>query len=419
MEDNSVKEIFIKNIKINKVRHLKDINIPVCENKCKHIIFTGKNGSGKTSVLNSIAAFINSVTVGENPETLRKSIEDAKNRIEHYKKTQDEVNLLQDEHNLEYINTRYLEATSGIWLDTNTSFTEIRKQFESGKFVAAYYRADRIFTSIEPKHVEKVELKLGYAINDMPRNDFIKYLLDLKMTQALALANGKSDKARTISVWFEKFDDLLKQIFDDASVKLVFDEETFKFSIAMDDREAFDFNTLSSGYAAILDIVVDLIIRMEKQLNRTFDFNIPGIVLIDEIETHLHLELQKNIMKLLTTIFPNVQFIVSSHSPFILNSLDNVIIYDLEKKLLVENGLSDVPYSGIVEGYFDSDELSNELREKFEAYKRLANKPDLDVDDYEKIADLELYLDEIPDYLALKLTTEYQSLKAKLRAREA
>ena len=60
-----------------------------------------------------------------------------------------------------------------------------------------------------------------------------------------------------------------------------------------------------------------------------------------------------------------------------------------------------------------------ELREKFEAYKRLANKPDLDVDDYEKIADLELYLDEIPDYLALKLTTEYQSLKAKLRAREA
>ena len=40
-------------------------------------------------------------------------------------------------------------------------------------------------------------------------------------------------------------------------------------------------------------------------------------------------------------------------------------------------------------------------------------------DDYEKIADLELYLDEIPDYLALKLTTEYQSLKAKLRAREA
>ena len=101
----------------------------------------------------------------------------------------------------------------------------------------------------------------------------------------------------------------------------------------MDGREPFDFNTLSSGYAAILDIVVDLIIRMEKQLNRSFDFTISGIVLIDEIETHLHLELQKNIMKLLTTVFPNIQFVVSSHSPFILNSLDNVIIYDLENNI--------------------------------------------------------------------------------------
>ena len=37
-----MEQIFIKNIKINKVRHLKNLDIPVCENKCKHIIFTGK-----------------------------------------------------------------------------------------------------------------------------------------------------------------------------------------------------------------------------------------------------------------------------------------------------------------------------------------------------------------------------------------
>lgn len=104
--------------------------------------------------------------------------------------------------------------------------------------------------------------------------------------------------------------------------------------------------------------------------------------------------------------------------PFILNSLDDVVIYDLEKHLLVEQGLSDVPYSGIVEGYFNADELSKELKEKFEKYKVLATKPQLDADDYEQIADLEMYLDEIPDYLALKLTTEYQELKTQLRARE-
>lgn len=71
--------------------------------------------------------------------------------------------------------------------------------------------------------------------------------------------------------------------------------------------------------------------RMQNQIQRSFDFDLPGIVLVDEIETHLHLELQKNIMPFLTTIFPNIQFIVTSHSPFILNSIQNVVLYDLEK----------------------------------------------------------------------------------------
>ena len=410
---------FIKNIKINKVRHLKNLDIPVCENKCKHIIFTGKNGSGKTSILDAISVFLNSVTRGHDLEQLMRVIKQAKVSIEYYTKNPDEQVLQKYERNLKHLNNQYLDYTAGVWLNFNTSFVNIQKQFEAGQFVVAYYKADRVFSSIEPKHVEKVQLKSGYAIDETPREEFIKYLLDLKMTQALAVSGGKKDKADTIRIWFEKFDNLLKRIFNDKSVRLEFDEETFKFSIVMDGREPFDFNTLSSGYAAILDIVVDLIIRMEKQLNRSFDFAIPGIVLIDEIETHLHLELQKNIMKLLTTVFPNIQFVVSSHSPFILNSLDNVIIYDLENKMLVENGLSDVPYSGIVESYFKADELSDELRDKFDAYKALANKPNLDDDDYEQIADLEMYLDEIPDYLALNLTTEYQELKTKLRAREA
>lgn len=413
-----MQQAFIENIKINKVRHLKDINVPVCKENCKHVIFTGKNGSGKTSILDAISTFLNSITKGRNPEEIEDGIQAAENLIKSCREEYDERKLQRYEGNLDAFSKQYQDVTAGMWLDFNISFTEIRKQFEAGSFVVAYYKADRIFTSVQPKHVEKVQLKVGYAIDEMPRTEFIKYLLDLKMTQALAISGGKTDKAHTIAVWFEKFEQLLKQIFDDESVKLVFDEETFQFSIEMNGREPFDFNTLSSGYAAILDIVVDLILRMEKQLNRTFDFSISGIVLIDEIETHLHLELQKNIMKLLTTVFPNIQFIVSSHSPFILNSLDDVVIYDLEKHLLVEQGLSDVPYSGIVEGYFNADELSDELKEKFEKYKVLATKPQLDVDDYEQIADLEMYLDEIPDYLALKLTTEYQELKTQLRARE-
>ena len=201
-------------------------------------------------------------------------------------------------------------------------------------------------------------------------------------------------------------------------MKLVFEEDTFSFYIQEKDKEPFGFNTLSSGFAAVLDIVLDIIVRMEKKTKRTFNFTIPGIVLVDEIETHLHLELQKNVLGLLTTIFPNIQFIMSTHSPFILNSIENAVIYDLEKKILVEDGLSDVPYGGIVEGYFNASELSATLEKKFERYKELIKKKDLTDDDFEEITELEMFLDEIPDYLALNLTTEYQRLKMEFENRE-
>lgn len=221
-----------------------------------------------------------------------------------------------------------------------------------------------------------------------------------------------------MSWWFANFQNLLQRIFEEDSLTLEFDEDTFKFSICIPGREPFDFNTLSSGYAAVLDIVVDIIIRMEKQTNKTFRFDMPGIVLIDEIEAHLHLELQKKILDLLTTIFPNIQFVVSTHSPFILNSLEDTVVYDLENHILVENGLADIPYDGIVEGYFKADTMSSLLRGKYERYKALVQQQELSDDDFEEIAKLELFLDEIPDYLALDLTTEYRKMRLAFENRE-
>lgn len=258
-----MEQIYIQNIKINKVRHLENINLSVGNSGRKHIILTGKNGSGKTSVLDAMATFINSVTMGRNPEQLMQDIDGTESLLESWIRMGEKIQQRQAEENLQY-----------------------EKNLKR-------YKANRVFSSVEPKHVEKIQLKSEYAIDETPRSEFIKYLLDLKMTEALAASNGKKDKADTIATWFKKFEELLKKIFDDDSVRLEFDEETFKFSIVMDGRESFDFNTLSSGYAAVLDIVVDLIIRMEKQSNRSFDFSIHGIVLVDEIETHLHLELQK------------------------------------------------------------------------------------------------------------------------------
>ena len=156
---------------------------------------------------------------------------------------------------------------------------------------------------------------------------------------------------------------------------------------------------------------------MEAKSGLRTEFDMEGVVLVDEIETHLHLELQKKILPILTTLFPNIQFIITTHSPFILNSLNNTVIYDLENKMLVENGMKNLPYEGIVEGYFKADRLSEELREKFSRYKELVSKDELTDEEYEEIDGLEYYLDEIPDYLAKELTAEYSRLKLEFSNR--
>ena len=57
MESN-MEKIFISNIKINKERHLENIEIKLSDQEAKHLIITGKNGSGKTSLLNSILFWV-------------------------------------------------------------------------------------------------------------------------------------------------------------------------------------------------------------------------------------------------------------------------------------------------------------------------------------------------------------------------
>lgn len=410
-----MEQIYITSLEIKKVRHLKDIFIPLSEKRRKHLILTGKNGSGKTSVVEALAGYMTSVL--ENEDVLGNAIyRDQKE--ETVQRKENDTEIIRKRNTIYADKADFARKKYSIDIKFNKAFSSIAAIKGEYHYVSAYYSADRTFSAIQPQHIEKVHLKYNYGLTEYPRNEFIKYLLDLKMTEALARNNQKTEKADEIKEWFEVFQQLLRRIFSDETVTLEFDEDNYEFRILQQGKEPFDFNTLSSGYQAVLDIVVDIIMRMQNQKQRSFDFNLPGIVLIDEIETHLHLEMQKNIMPFLTTIFPNIQFIVTTHSPFILNSLEDVVIYDLENKILVENGLENVPYDGIVEGYFGAGKLSDTLKEKFEQYKSLTKKKQLSYDEMSRIAELELYLDEVPDYLAIGITTEYQRLKLEFMNRE-
>lgn len=59
-----MEQFFIRNLTIKKVRHLKNISIPLSEEKIRHLILTGKNGSGKTSAVEALAGYLDIIIGG-------------------------------------------------------------------------------------------------------------------------------------------------------------------------------------------------------------------------------------------------------------------------------------------------------------------------------------------------------------------
>ncbi|OTW84070.1 AAA family ATPase (plasmid) [Bacillus cereus] len=91
---------------------------------------------------------------------------------------------------------------------------------------------------------------------------------------------------------------------------------------------------LSDGYRSIIGLVADIAYRMAV-LNPFLDNHLetPGIILIDEIDLHLHPKWQRNIVNDLKSTFPNVQFIVTTHSPFIVQSLSSGELQTLDNRM--------------------------------------------------------------------------------------
>ena len=151
---------------------------------------------------------------------------------------------------------------------------------------------------------------------------------------------------------------------------------------------------------------------MKAGTKRNYAFDTEGIVLIDELETHLHIELQKKILPFLVEFFPNIQFIVTTHSPFVLNSIEDAVIYDLEKNIRIE-GMSQYSYEGVVEGYFEIDNYSNELKEKIRKYKELAFATDLTDDEKALRGELRIELKNASSDLAKELKEEFNEIERK------
>lgn len=156
---------------------------------------------------------------------------------------------------------------------------------------------------------------------------------------------------------------------------------------------------------------MDLILKMQGKDKLERAFNTPGIVMIDEIETHLHLKMQREILPLLTTLFPHIQLIVTTHSPFVLNSLNNAVAYDLLRHEVISD-LTDYSYDALAEGYFGVELASGKLLESVARFEELSQKSSLSLLEKDELKNIERDLDKIPDAVAPTIKERYYAALA-------
>ncbi|MCP1385644.1 AAA family ATPase [Runella salmonicolor] len=432
-----MEEIFVTKLRINKVRHLENLEIPLSETERKHLILTGKNGSGKTSVLEGINVFLNWILNNKSQETeveenvrqykgYRNAIKEREGRMAkgynesygHYQWKGDAISA-QDMQSKIVRYQKFVETYVPVQLFGNVDlysegpFQQMSWRF--GNFILKYFPSKRSFQPRESLGPQKIELKEQYDIKENANENFVRQLVNLRLDLLDAKDTGKKWEVEKVENWFKQFESTLRKAFDDESLELVFDRGNFNYNIVTKGKELFNLNQLSDGYAAFLSIVSELMMRMDKKFDTIRPYDLQGIVLIDEIETHLHIDLQKKILPFLTSFFPKIQFIVTTHSPFVLSSVDNAVIYDLEKQERVED-LSAYSYTNIVRGYFGIDEYSNEIKEKVAHYEDLINKmkgeeAKLSVEEKEMFYELKKYFKELPKSLSPELQLKILQLE--------
>lgn len=387
-----MQEHFIKKIHVSKVLNLENINIELSCEKRQHLLITGKNGTGKTTLLQMVRNNLTAIN--------------EKNWHKYCMQTEGNPRVVSLPENL------YRFYHSGIHIAFNAS-DNLDAMFACGKFITAYFPADRQTKIDVANGVEDVNLSSAYTMMDDPAKLLLKYMVHLKTQQAYARQENDFNMEKDITTWFDRFQLALCKLLDDDSLKLVYDYKRYNFLIHQNGKMPFGFDQLSDGYSAIIRIVADLILRMEQNwiLNdKISSYDIEGVALIDELETHLHIELQRKILPFLTSFFPRIQFIVTTHSPYILTSIPNAVIYDLEKHVTFTD-MTNFSVDDVAEAFFDADDYSVKMGNMLERYRELFTKQNLTEAEMIEKTELAHEFKNVPGKLASRIQSEFASIE--------
>ena len=356
----------LNNIKIKNFRCFEKVSIDFD----KHItLIVGKNGAGKTALLDAVAVSISSFLLGIDGAVSRSILkDDARYEFHDLNGTIDPQHQFpvsiesvgdclgeKDKQWLRSLNSENGKTT----IKDASQITDIAKKTKNRIMkgdktlilpLISYYGTGRLYAQKKEKRnlqsLTEFKRQVGY-VDCMAAESNEKLMLNWFQIQTMKSLQeqqktGMVERPLLLKTVEKAICKSYERISGSKNAGIFFDLDTHRlmleFETAEDDAQKFAMDEMSDGYKNTLSMIGDIAYRMavlnpmlgDKVLEDT-----SGVVVIDEIDLHLHPQWQQTIISDLNTIFPKIQFIVSSHAPAVINSvareqiriLDNGEIY--------------------------------------------------------------------------------------------
>ena len=396
-------------LNLSNFRCFTDLHI---EFSTPYTVFIGNNGSGKSAILSAIqialADFVNSALqdmrtgltfVGNDKIQVSDiSIETVRTGSTLSQRTRHPLSirvLLDNSSGVRLSWERHFHESDFHYLEPLARHVQqLQQQLSQGEDVIlpviAYYGTQRQWGHSDtglPNSVSFLPQMNGY-INALEAKPFNIQLMRHWFSKMLLISRKKpvpefEAVRRAIASCYQKIDDRPSL----TSVIIDYDAEKEDIEIQMhfDDghSDVLPLSYLSDGTKSVLAIVADISYRMavlnphllERVVSET-----NGIVLIDEIDMHLHPAWQRNIIRSLTDTFPNVQFLFTTHSPTILTNVpkENILLLNDGQIIRIDTNTYGRDVNSMLREVMRTDVRPADINATLTAFSDAISRSDLD-----------------------------------------
>lgn len=295
----------LQRLRIKGIRCFEDV---VLNFNGESSLILGTNGRGKTTLFQLPALLVRGMKCPPTAYNWKRLIKAGEARVE----SQCEVTLQYNEHEIELL--ARMDSQNNLVFNGYEFLTSLLGSkllllaYGAGRNVArGDVKDDARFDSIATLFGENGYLK---NIKDSPVNELVKnnneWILEM-LNKVISLG----DEVGKVSI--EKFD-----------------THSAYFKTPTDPEGNTPLEAMSDGFRATYAWLFDFLVRVAESGDKTQD--ISGIVMVDEIDLHLHPIWQRAMIPTLREAFPNVQFIFTSHSPFTVQAMDTEQVFLLRNE---------------------------------------------------------------------------------------